>query len=138
MIRIWLPMEPPTCTAQQARIGVLRKTGKVWTYHTDALRDARQKYIAHLAGAAPEIPLAGPLRLVVKWCFSAGDSHRDGQYKPTKPDTDNMIKLLKDCMTECRFWKDDAQVASEINEKFWSTKPGIYIEVQQLDPQVTE
>ena len=47
---------------------------------------------------------------------------------------DNLQKLLKDVMTECHFWMDDAQVASEIAEKFWvHTAPGIYVEVQTLE-----
>ncbi len=44
-----------------------------------------------------------------------------------KPDTDNLQKLLKDVMTAVGFWQDDAQVASEIVEKFWAEIPGIYI-----------
>ena len=35
-------------------------------------------------------------------------------------------------MTEVGFWKDDAQVASEIIEKFYARIPGIYIRVEQL------
>jgi len=58
--------------------------------------------------------------------------HRDGQYKITRPDTDNMIKILKDEMTSLGFWKDDAQVASEITEKFWAEQPGIYVKVEVL------
>lgn len=54
------------------------------------------------------------------------------QYKDTRPDTDNLQKLLKDCMTACGYWRDDAQVASEISEKFWATLPGIYIKVEEL------
>ena len=41
-------------------------------------------------------------------------------------------KLLKDCMTHAGFWKDDALVASEIVEKFWSKIPGIYIRIKEL------
>ena len=33
----------------------------------------------------------------------------DGEYRTTKPDTDNLQKLLKDCMTATGFWTDDAQ-----------------------------
>ena len=44
-----------------------------------------------------------------------------------------MIKLLKDVMTDLGFWKDDAQVASEITEKFWSDVPGIFIKVENLN-----
>ena len=64
-------------------------------------------------------------------CFPRG-RYRDGQYKTTRPDTDNLQKLLKDCMSDTGFWKDDALVASEIVEKFWAERPGIYIRVEEL------
>ena len=70
-------------------------------------------------------------RLITKWCFPKG-KHQDGEYRITKPDTDNLQKLLKDCMTLCGFWKDDALVASEIVEKFWARIPGIYIKIEEL------
>ena len=54
------------------------------------------------------------------------------EYRTTKPDTDNLQKLLKDCMTDVGFWKDDAQVASEICEKFWAEIPGIWIRVEEI------
>ena len=57
---------------------------------------------------------------------------KDGEYRVTKPDTDNLQKLLKDCMTTVGFWKDDAVVCREIVEKFWAEVPGIYIRVTAL------
>ena len=42
------------------------------------------------------------------------------------------MKLLKDIMTELHFWKDDAQVASEVTEKYWADIPGIYVKVESL------
>ena len=54
-------------------------------------------------------------------------------YKDTKPDTDNLIKLLKDVLTDLSFWRDDAQVASEISEKFWvAGNTGLYIKIERL------
>ncbi len=76
--------------------------------------------------------MEGPVRMSVKWCFPRSGSHRDGEYRTSKPDTDNLQKLLKDCMTAVGFWKDDAQVASEIVEKFWAEIPGIYVCVEQI------
>ena len=75
--------------------------------------------------------MEGAVRLMVKWCFPKG-RHRNGQYRATRPDTDNLQKLLKDCMTATKFWKDDAQVASEIVEKFWAEVPGIYIRAEEI------
>jgi len=40
--------------------------------------------------------------------------------------------LLKDCMTKLGYWQDDAQVASEIAEKFWADTVGIYIKIEEL------
>ena len=76
-------------------------------------------------------PFTGGIRLTTKWCFPNG-SHADGEYRTTKPDTDNLQKLLKDVMTQQGFWKDDALVASEITEKFWAKIPGIYIRIEEL------
>ena len=67
-----------------------------------------------------------------RWCFPKG-RHRDGEYRVTRPDTDNLQKLLKDCMTQAGFWKDDAQVASELCEKFWAETPGIYIRISRWE-----
>lgn len=35
-------------------------------------------------------------------------------------------------MTRLRYWYDDAQVASEISEKFWADVPGIFVKVVAL------
>ena len=58
--------------------------------------------------------------------------HKDGEPMANKPDTDNLQKLLKDCMTKVGFWKDDALVCREIVEKFWADIPGIYIRIKEM------
>ena len=130
MIKFFLPIIPPTVTHQQKKIGVAH--GKPYTYEPAKLKDARQKLMSHLAKYAPEQPFKGAVRLLVKWCFPVTGKHQNGEYKITKPDTDNLQKLLKDVMTDLHFWKDDALVASEIIEKFWADVPGIYIEVYEI------
>lgn len=120
---------PPTVTHQEKQVRVVK--GKPVFYEPAELKDARAKLTANLARHVPEEPHIGALELLVKWCFPKG-SHRDGEYRTTKPDTDNLQKLLKDCMTATGFWKDDAQVAREIVEKFWSEIPGIYIWIREM------
>ena len=56
-----------------------------------------------------------------------------GQHRPEQPDTDNLQKLLKDCMTAEHFWTDDALVCSEITEKFWADMPGIWIHIEPVE-----
>lgn len=128
----FLPMIPPTVTHQQKKVHVVN--GKPVHYEPPRLAAARQKLTAALGTKRPEKPMVGPIRLVVKWLFPKG-KRRDGEWKITKPDTDNLQKLLKDCMTAVGFWKDDAQVCSEIVEKFWAAVPGIFISVEELEVQ---
>ena len=96
------------------------------------LKDARAKLHAALAPYAPDLPLNGPVELVVKWLFPSDGRHADGEWKTTKPDTDNLEKALKDEMTRLNFWRDDAQVSREICEKFWAEQPGIFVRVEGL------
>lgn len=128
-IEFFLAMIPPTVTHQEKKISV--RQGKPVVYEPEDLKAARQKLRAYLGRHRPEAPMEGSLRLLVKWCFPRG-RHWDGEYRITKPDTDNLQKLLKDCMTAEGFWQDDARVASEICEKFWAETPGIYIRVEAL------
>lgn len=129
-ISFFIPMLPPTITHQEKQVRVVN--GKPIFYEPQELKAARAKLAAHLAKYAPAHKFTGPIRLVTKWCFPRG-KHKNGEYKATKPDTDNLQKLLKDVMTDLGYWKDDALVASEIIEKFWAEIPGIYISISELD-----
>ncbi|WP_300804055.1 RusA family crossover junction endodeoxyribonuclease [uncultured Acetatifactor sp.] len=128
-IKFFMAMEPPTATHQEHKVAVIK--GRPVIYDGPELKAARQKLLAHLAKHKPRKQIETGCRLMVKWCFPKG-SHGQGEYRTTKPDTDNLQKLLKDCMTVCGFWKDDALVASEIVEKFWADPPGIYIQIEEL------
>lgn len=130
MIQFFLPMHPPTVTAQEHRIMHLK--GKPVIYDSPELKSAKSKLTASLAAHRPETPFCSGVRLVVKWLFPVCGKHRNGEYRTSRPDTDNLQKMLKDCMTRCGFWKDDALVASEICEKFWADVPGIWIYIEEL------
>lgn len=126
----FMPMVPPTTTAQMHQVTVRR--GKPAFYDPPEVKAARAKLESHLSQHRLADPMQGAVRLVVKWCWPNGTDHVDGEPKATKPDTDNLQKLLKDCMTRLGFWHDDAQVASEIVEKFWASAPGIYVKIEEL------
>lgn len=130
-ISFFLPMNPPTVTYQEKDIAVVK--GKPVVYEPAELKAVRSKLMAHLGQYAPLVPMQCAVRLMVKWCFPITGKHEDGEWKTTKPDTDNLQKLLKDCMTDLGYWKDDAQVASEIVEKFWAKVPGIYVFAEGLE-----
>lgn len=132
-IEFFLPMIPPTVTQQEHKVAVVN--GKPRFYDPPELVAAKEKLKAHLVQYVPERKLVGPVMLGVKWCFSIRGRHRDGEYKATKPDTDNLEKMLKDVMEDLGFFKNDAQVASEHVEKFWAKVPGIYIVMESLEDE---
>lgn len=127
-----MAMDPPTITHQEHKVAV--RNGRPVIYEPPELLAARQKLTDYLAQHKPESKLTGPLELVVTWCFPTEVKKQYGTYKVTKPDTDNINKMLKDCMTQVGFWKDDAQVCREIIEKFWVAPSlrGIFIRITRL------
>lgn len=131
-MEFFIAIDPPTSTAQMKQVRVVK--GKPVFYDPPAVKAARNMLSAHLAIHRPDKPMTGPVSLRVLWLFPRGKHHKNGEWRITKPDTDNLQKLLKDCMTRCGFWKDDAQVVSEAVEKRWADDPcGLYIEVNELE-----
>lgn len=126
----FMAMEPPTVTHQEKKISYIH--GKPIFYEAPDLKDARAKLEAHLSKHIPKECFTTGVQLITKWCFPVKGKHSDGDYRITKPDTDNLQKLLKDVMTKLRFWTDDALVCSEHIEKFWADIPGIYIKIREL------
>ncbi len=119
---------PPTVTHQMHRVTV--RNGKPQFFDSPELAKARADLCARLEQFTPDAPFEGPVSLYVAWLFR--DARKRIGWRDTRPDTDNLEKLLKDCMTRMRFWIDDAQVAEEHVTKVWAARPGISIIVRQL------
>lgn len=130
-MEFFLEIHPPTVTAQEHKVRIVH--GRPMFYDTPRLKEARSTFEYLLRQHRPKAPLQGPVALTVEWLFST-KSHREGAYRITRPDTDNLQKLLKDCMTRVGFWNDDAQVCREEVIKRWSRhNPGIYIKVVSIN-----
>lgn len=130
-IEFFLPINPPTATHQMKAVRVVN--GKPVFYEPPIVKDARAKLTAALAKHAPKEPMQGALRVFVKWCYPLIGEHKDGEYKTTKSDLDNLAKQLLDVMTQLQFWNDDAEISSLILEKFWAVIPGIFIRIDPLE-----
>ena len=129
-MEFYLDMNPPTVTAQEHKVRVNR--GRPMFYNTARLKQAQTVFESMLMRYRPGQPMEGPVALTVDWFFFTG-SHKDGEWRVTRPDTDNLQKLLKDCLTRTGFWKDDSQVCVEMISKRWARrKPGIGIKVVSL------
>lgn len=128
---IFAGRNPPTVTAQEKKVAV-GKDGKPHYYDPPGLARARAAICAELERHRPDAPFEGPVSLCATWEWQRSDG-RTG-WRDTKPDTDNVQKLLKDCMTRMRFWIDDAQVAFEVIGKRWvDTLPRVRITVAPLE-----
>lgn len=86
----------------------------------------------------PAAPLDCPLRLTVALFFPRPDrlmrkKDPEGAIPHTaKPDADNALKAVMDCLTSIGMWRDDALVCSTIVEKFYAAKaqrPGAVIQI---------
>lgn len=127
----------PTTTQQEHDLAVNRRTGKPYVHDSQEIKNARMSFRAHLSQHIPREPFTGPLSLSVTWIFRDYEgNHKEREYKTTRPDTDNMIKMLKDEMAYCGFFLNDAHVAVEVNRKIWSKDfEGIIVDVAAL-PEV--
>lgn len=129
-MHFFIRMDPPTVTHQEKKIAV--RNGKPVVYEGEDLKKARRDLLELVYVHRPAEPMQGPVKLMVKWCFEPG-RRKAPSWKVTKPDTDNLDKLLKDVMTDAGFWNDDAQVVQEMIEKAWARPAGIYIDVREAD-----
>lgn len=132
-ICIWIPGQPARVTHQSGT-----RYSKFGPYKSPALKKEEKRLSACLIEHSPQEPLTGPISLSVRFAYLARRKADRQKWKITKPDTDNAIKTLKDCMTSCGFWQDDAQVAKESCEKFWSADPGIWIRIEELEDKKSD
>lgn len=133
-LKIFLRIEPdiPKLTHQHG-IKPTCRGGKVFQYKTQELQNLEALYQSLLAPHAPESPWDCPILLRTTWNFRRPKSAK-GLYKTTKPDTDNLIKTLKDCMKAAGYFKDDALVAVEQTAKVWANEDCEHgIEIRMID-----
>ena len=138
-MRFKLKMIPPTATAQQKGERVVG--GYIHHYKKKNVAQAEAILRDALLPHVPEEPITDqPIILDVMWEFpypKSAKKHIHGvkRWKITRPDTDNLNKLLKDVMTDMGFWKDDALISLEQIWKVYSDDPGIeiYVETMEMD-----
>lgn len=140
--KCFIPGDVPTVTHQHQAIRVAtNRYGKSYPqiYDTPAIKMERARLQFFLHRNRPQRMLQGPVRLYVEYRFQVPKSRKAGEWKDTRPDTDNLIKLLKDCMTEACWWKDDAQVCwEECCKRYVAANPGICIYAEELPRRVED
>ncbi len=116
-------------TAQARARHMTTKSGLSVSYKSANQKANERTLEALLAPYAPKAPLQGPLVLEFVAALPVGksDSKKLREAKLTglvapekKPDLDNILKNLMDCMTRLRFWTDDVQVVCLRCEKIYA------------------
>ena len=128
---------PPKATHQASLRIMKRKDGTqfVGKFAKSKGKQAQNDLMTLLMPHVPSSPIEEPVKLHVKWVYPSRKSepkkNRIGQIPcNTRPDVDNLFKMLGDCMTRLGFWMDDSQVYSLTFEKFWGERPGIFVEIE--------
>lgn len=132
-LNFFMEIEPPKTTAQEKKICVVG--GRPRFYEPAKLKAAKLQLMTELKKFAPKEPLRGAVSLRCTWIFTKKTlPKKEGyEYRVSRPDTDNLQKLLKDCMTKTGFWKDDSQVVIELCTKINTRgKSGIIITVEEI------
>ena len=133
MIDFFQPLDRiPTVTAQMKRVDT--RGGRPRFYDSPELKQTRQLFLQLLRPHAPQEPFKGPVSLTTVWIFPLPKARKvkPGAYKITKPDTDNLLKLFKDCMAEAGYFENDSRVCSETTIKIYNDQPGIFVKVEEL------
>lgn len=126
----------PKGTAQQKGEAIrFKSNGEAYIQHykKDKVSALRRELVLRMKRYAPKIPAEGAVRLRVWVCFDVKDPALWGKYKTTRPDCDNYVKEIKDAMTDCKFWKDDSQVAKLEVIKTYAEKGSIAVTVENLN-----
>lgn len=140
-IKLFLRLEPdiPKLTHQNGTEPFVRKNGKPGIRKTRELVALEDKFVSLLHKSAPSEPWKCPIHLTTIWKFSAPKKvsfdSSNVAWKTTRPDTDNLVKTLKDCLKVAGFYVDDALVSLDTIGKVWvpeTAEHGIEIRLHDL------
>ena len=127
-LKFFIPLKKiPSATHQQKQVNFETRS----FYEPEKVKEARSLFMSVLFDHVPEVEFKGPIRLMIKWCYKK-PGVKSESWKTTKPDLDNLNKLVQDCMTQLGYWNDDAQISSLIIEKMWTPVNGIFVGIEEL------
>lgn len=114
---LWIPI--PSATAQQTGIAI--RNGKPYGYKKQKVKDAEKLFALALKPHRIPEPIEGAIKLTIVWSYQTKDKKRNGKLKTTRPDLDNLNKIIQDSLVKAGFIKDDSQVAILQAYKAWTS-----------------
>lgn len=136
MIAFRLDIIPPKATSQTKRLVLIGDKPRFFPKkeHAQAEQDLLNLCMPH----RPTDPIKGPVMLEVHfvWPWRKSEPKRNtiwgNRPKDTRPDCDNLVKLVADVLTKLHFWGDDSQVADLRVSKAWGDKPGLTVKIEPI------
>lgn len=129
---------PPKHTAQASNKILKTKDGRffVGKMSSSTAKQTQNELMWLLMPYRPQTPFACPLKLSVKWLYpfrKAEPKKNRIEELPctTRPDCDNLCKLLLDIMTRLGFWVDDSLIYDLHFIKCYSGNPRIEIKIEK-------
>ncbi|MBQ9758767.1 MAG: RusA family crossover junction endodeoxyribonuclease [Opitutales bacterium] len=143
----FIPCIPPTTTAQQHKRIFRTKDGRTFL-GTDKKGTAVQNELCALLSVhrPPEnFPRYLPVSCRIRLFFPYRKTEKKTPVKLrqhiahiARPDADNLVKFLLDCMTRCNFWHDDSQIFHLCVEKYYHAEPGIQIDLSAFTSEIID
>ena len=121
--------EVPKTTAQQKKFSTKTKT----FYKTSKIKQSEHLLVRALSGKQPRKTYDTPIELSVTWLFPHTKRSKDGERKGTRPDLDNLQKLLQDIMCKLGYYKDDSLITDLKVKKRWHRHSGLIIEINEVE-----
>jgi Holliday junction resolvase RusA-like endonuclease len=131
----FIPCDPPTTTAQQK--GAFICAGKIRFFKKAKVAQAENTLISLFYNHAPEQPHNGALRVTITLFFPFRKTEKKADIASgischtSRPDFDNLSKMLCDTLTTLRFWNDDGQISDGRIIKRRATKTGIEVKIER-------
>ena len=140
-LSFYIPCIPPKSTAQTSLRIMKRKDGSqfVGKMQSSKGKQTQSELLTLLMPHAPQIPFEGAVAIQITWNYpwrkSESKKNRAKKFVfcDTRPDVDNLCKMLFDCMTRLGFWADDSQIAVLSFSKTWGDEPGISIAIREIE-----
>mgnify|MGYP003109834066 CR=1 FL=1 len=119
-LNMWKLSYQGILTGPPKPMGRPRMTRRGTTYTPKTSREYKEEAVESIASTLADgwTPLDGPLRIQITFVHSRPQrlqrsSVSTGRiWKVTKPDTDNLLKMVLDTLTVARVWEDDNRVCS--------------------------
>ena len=100
-----------------------------------------RQYVDEAMRTGSIAPIEGPIRMTVHAIYVMPASwpakKRGAFYKTTKPDADNIAKLVKDACNRVAY-RDDAQVAELIARKVYGQESSLLVKIEPLTRGTSE